>query len=146
MMKRSINGAVVVLILLLGFAMVLSLTACGGNDETDASEVESASPEVEATAPEIPEADPELPPYTVDMTSDELWTAYKGFSESMNLSDITLEKLQDFIGVDAEKSDEQSDTWVKYQWYTTDGGGLILLLNKDTGAFISTSQAYPPTP
>jgi len=150
MKKSPLSIVILVFILLLGLAMAFSLTACGKGNETDASETESASndtptAEANSVSPENSEEDSVLPPHTVDMTAEELWSSYKEFSEPLNLSEITLEKMQDFIGVDAEKSDEQSDTWVKYQWYTTDGGGLVLLLNKDTGAFISASQAYPPS-
>ena len=135
MRKASSKLAVLLLALVLGTMMVFTLTACGGGSDNKATNNEEAGP-VEETAAA-------LGPHTVDMTSDEMWASYKEFSEGTNLSDITLKALEEHFGVEAEQQDSDSTTNDSYMWHSNDEGGLLLLLGKETGKFVSASQAYP---
>ena len=142
-MKKMMSKLVVLMLaLMLAMTMTFALAACGGGNSdsgndtatSDTNAVEEDAAEEEATP---------LAPHTVDMTSEELWATYKEFSSDKNLSDISLEMLEDLLGVSAEKQDSGSETNDQYFWYSNDGGGLIVLFNKETGKFTSASQAYP---
>jgi len=127
----------------IAFVLALALSSfilvgCGGGGSNDNTAVdnEDAASVVEDVAV--------LEPHTVDLTSDELWAKYKDFSKDIQLTDITLEKLETLFGVDPylnkEKSSEKND-W--YEWYSNDGGGIVVLFSKETGKFVSASQTNP---
>ncbi|MCL2529985.1 MAG: hypothetical protein FWE41_06600 [Coriobacteriia bacterium] len=146
MKKVTSKLVVLVLALALSMTMAFALAACGGDTSdsnsgsgSDATNSDTATVEEDATE----EQADALGPHTLDMTSEELWASYKEFSSDKNLSDITLEALEDHLGVTAEKQESTSETNDQYFWHSNDGGGLIVLFNKETGKFTSASQAYP---
>jgi len=142
---KKFSSKLVALLLTLVLAMMMgsALVACGGgsNDSgaNDAATSETAGNEDSTPADDAPTL---LGPHTVDMTAEEMWATYKEFSSDKNLSEITLQDLEDLLGVDPEQQ-EGSATNNQYFWYSNDGGGLIVLFNKETGKFTSASQAYP---
>ena len=131
-MKKVITA---VLVLVLGSFILVGCGGGGGNDNASVDSEDATSTTEEITV---------LAPYTVDLTSDELWATYKDFSKDIPLTDITYEKLVALLGVDGylstEKSSEKND-W--YEWYSNDGGGLVVLFSKETGKFVSASQTNP---
>jgi len=143
MKKVSSKLVVLLLILVLGMTMTSALVACGGGDDggggNEAASNETANNEDAAPVEDTAAA---LGPNTVDMTSEELWASYKEFSSGRNLLDITLEDLEEHLGVKAEQQDG-SETNNQFFWHSNDDGGLIVLFNKETGMFTSASQAYP---
>jgi len=131
------KGIAVVLIFVLGLGV---LAGCGGGG----SSTNNDAPADNGQEAPVAEAPVVLAPYTVDMTTDEMWETYKAFSADKNLSEISYEMLVELFGVEAELSAEDStdkNDW--YQWYANDTGGLIVLFSKDTGKFVSASMAYP---
>ena len=142
MKKTSSKLVVLLLTLALGMMMAFAFAACGGGgggSNDDANNEEAAAVEEDAAVEEAAV----LGPHTVDMTSDELWASYKEFSSGTNLSDITLQALEEHFGVTAEPQDEDSETNDYYLWHSNDDGGLVVLFNKETGKFTSASQVYP---
>jgi len=129
-MKKVIAA---VLVFVLGSFILVGCGGGGGNNNASTNNGDAASATEEVTV---------LDPHTVDLTSDELWAKYKDFSKDIPLTDITLEKLEALLGVDPylskEMSSEKND-W--YEWYSNDGGGLVVLFSKETGKFVSASQA-----
>jgi len=141
-MKRVIA---ILLVFALGLVM---LAGCGGgsgnnNSGNNNSESNNASTDNGETSSAVEDV-AVLAPYTVDMTSDELWDTYKEFSKDISLIDITYEKLVALLGVDGELSAENSsETNNFYIWHSNDGGGLVVLFKKEGGGFVSASQSYP---
>jgi len=121
------------LMIIVALILAFSLVACGGSDGGDDSIADDTT---------------DTPiPGVVDLTNDELWANWTEFTSSEDISGITYETVNEhFGGVEGILSDEELDTTVKYIWYASDKGALIILFNKDTGAYVSASSDPSSTP